>query len=489
MRSRLRFSRKVRVLFTALALGSLLGGSSPVSAEDEFCPWERTALTPTQLREVLEDHKRWLADPNDGQPANLCNANLRLADIQGANLARANLQGANLEAVEITGINLSGANLQGSNMQDAHFKSANFKRADLSNASLRRFTVQESDLRRVNFSGSDLTHCTLAGNRLDSAQFQHAVLTQCNLMGANLSKALLQGTDLSQARLNDAILKQADLRSANLEQANLTNADLTESDAHGANFTLAEMRGTRLDGVVLGEANLEKALYLARGQPDSNSISGLHGLSTLRLVPSHTGDGFTREDLLNSITKPDAGVQLLRQALQSGGETEAVKELSYLISKRSASLRNLPMRFLSAIFLEWPSDYGMDPQRPLRRLLELTLGCALLYLLPLTGLGPAGINRLWKGAGPLDRMERPTHRWRKQRIHNRGLGLPLYALTFSLASMVGIRGKGLPLYTLTGVLSERPYTLRSTGWVSIVTVVQCGLSLILIGTWGWLNLG
>jgi hypothetical protein len=131
----------------------------------------------------------------------------------------------------------------------------------------------------------------------------------------------------------------------------------------------------------------------------------------------------------------------------------------------------------------------MHPQRPLRRLLELCLGFALLYLIPLAGIGRSGINRLWKGPGPLDRLERPSHRWRKQRLQARGISLPAYALLFSLASILLMGGKGLPLFGLTGWLGKRPYTLRATGWVTLATGFQCALSLYLIASWVWLNLG
>ncbi len=471
-----------------LYLVSLLNPSGLAQAAGGPCPWKQAALTPSQLVEVLEDHRRWLVNPNDGWPANLCETNLRLADIQGADLRRANLRGANLEAVDITGINLSGANLQGANLQDASFDSANFKNADLSGANLQRISITGSDLRFANLTGSDLSQCALAGNRFDNAKFEGANLSQCDVRKAILNKALLANANLYQAQLDEAKLSQVDLQSANLEQANLTNTDLSQSNLTGANLSQAILRGTQLKGVALSQANLNDTLYLAQGRPDPNAIAGLRGLRSLRLVPASADDYYTRKEILDSITKPTAGIQRLRQALHSAGETELEKEVSYLIAKNSNSFRSLPVRFMGFLLFDWTSDYGMHPQRPLRRLLELSLGFALLYLIPLAGFGRSGINRLWKGPGPIDRLERATHRWRKQRFQTRSVTLPAYALLFSLASILWMGGKGLPWFGLTGSLGKRPYTLRSTGWVTIATGLQCALSLYLIASWAWLNL-
>ena len=49
-------------------------------------------MTPEELAVILESHKRWLSDEDDGQWANL-----QGADLRGADLRRANLQGANLD--------------------------------------------------------------------------------------------------------------------------------------------------------------------------------------------------------------------------------------------------------------------------------------------------------------------------------------------------------------------------------------------------------
>ncbi len=268
----------------------------------------------------------------------------------------------------------------------------------------------------------------------------------------------------------------------------MTHADLRQSNLRGANLSRANLLDTQLEGAALGQADLTHALFMAQGLPDPNTIAGLRGVKYIQLVPIGGTEAFPRKEILEGITKPGAGIQSLRQALQTAGETEVEKEVGYLIAKTSNTYRTPALRFLVSLVYEWPSDYGTHPQRPLRRLLELTLGCALLYLIPLAGVGRGGVNRLWIGAGPLDRLKRKTRRWRKQRIQVRGFTLPGYALLFSLASVLLMGGHGLPLFSLTGLGGRRPYSLRPTGWVTIASGIQSILSLYLIGTWAWLNL-
>lgn len=59
-----------------------------------------------ELDLILEKHKKWLNDENDGERANLRgadlqDANLRYADLQHTDLRYANLQGANLRYADL----------------------------------------------------------------------------------------------------------------------------------------------------------------------------------------------------------------------------------------------------------------------------------------------------------------------------------------------------------------------------------------------------
>ena len=98
------------------------------------------------IQEVLAKHKKWIADEEGGQRADLQGANLWGADLWGANLWRANLQGADLQGADLQGANLQGANLQGANLQGANLWRANLQGANLQGANLQGANLWGADL-------------------------------------------------------------------------------------------------------------------------------------------------------------------------------------------------------------------------------------------------------------------------------------------------------------------------------------------------------
>jgi hypothetical protein len=69
--------------------------------------------TQSELSEVLNKHRLWLANDLDGSRADLSRANLSGANLSGADLSGANLSGADLSGANLSGADLSGANLSG----------------------------------------------------------------------------------------------------------------------------------------------------------------------------------------------------------------------------------------------------------------------------------------------------------------------------------------------------------------------------------------
>ena len=105
-------------------------------------------MTLEELNEILEKHKKWLNDEEDGERADLSGANL-----SRANLSRANLSGANLSGAYLSRANLSGANLSGADLSWAYLSRANLSGANLSRANLSRANLSEADLSRANLEG------------------------------------------------------------------------------------------------------------------------------------------------------------------------------------------------------------------------------------------------------------------------------------------------------------------------------------------------
>ena len=64
------------------------------------------------IQEVLAKHKKWIADEEGGQRADLKGADLRVADLKGADLRGADLRDAYLKGADLRDADLKGANLQ-----------------------------------------------------------------------------------------------------------------------------------------------------------------------------------------------------------------------------------------------------------------------------------------------------------------------------------------------------------------------------------------
>ena len=133
-------------------------------------------ITTEELKEILDKHRQWLIDHDDGERANLsnvdlCNVNLygvnlayanmqdadlRWVDLQCANLQYANLRNADLHHADLEYANLYCADLRGSDFRDANLQCANLNSSDLRCANLRYADLRGTDLRDANLYGNDL---------------------------------------------------------------------------------------------------------------------------------------------------------------------------------------------------------------------------------------------------------------------------------------------------------------------------------------------
>ncbi len=59
-------------------------------------------MTQSELNEILEKHRKWLNDEEDGEKANLRGANLRQANLSVADLSGADLRGADLRGADLS---------------------------------------------------------------------------------------------------------------------------------------------------------------------------------------------------------------------------------------------------------------------------------------------------------------------------------------------------------------------------------------------------
>lgn len=122
-----------------------------------------------ELKQILENHKKWIKSEPDGKLADLREADLRGADLRGANLQGAYLRGADLCGANLQDAALEGANLLEADLRGANLRGANIKGADLRRAVLRDADLRGADLRWVNMRVADIKGADLRGVDLRGA--------------------------------------------------------------------------------------------------------------------------------------------------------------------------------------------------------------------------------------------------------------------------------------------------------------------------------
>ena len=110
---------------------------------------EYKKITKEELKNVLEAHKLWIADPEKGEKANLSGVNLFKVKLKGVNLKEANLLGVKLKQADLTAANLQGADLRGANLFGANLFDANLQGANLRGANLDVAIYNPNDLKFV----------------------------------------------------------------------------------------------------------------------------------------------------------------------------------------------------------------------------------------------------------------------------------------------------------------------------------------------------
>ena len=103
-------------------------------------------MTSEEIEKVLDLHKKWCNNGQNGKKADLSRA-----DLSRANLREADLCGADLREADLRGADLRWANLRGADLREANLREADLREADLHKADLR-----EADLRKANLYEANL---------------------------------------------------------------------------------------------------------------------------------------------------------------------------------------------------------------------------------------------------------------------------------------------------------------------------------------------
>lgn len=189
-----------------------------------------------ELREILENHEKWIINPNEGKRADLRGADLCEADLHGADLWRADLcvaelwradlRVAELWEADLRGADLRVANLRGADLDRADLREADLRGADLRGADLRRANLREADLRRANLRGADLRRADLCEAKID---FPIA----CPERGSFIGFKKAYGRIVELKILEDALRSSATSRKCRCSKAeviSITNLDGSPSE-------------------------------------------------------------------------------------------------------------------------------------------------------------------------------------------------------------------------------------------------------------------
>lgn len=123
-------------------------------------------MSPQEVREVLEQHARWLTEFEGRYVEGGTRADFSRTDLRGFDLHNVDLSWARLDGADLTDANLEHACLHQASMRECVLVRANLRSALLSYADLTWADVAHADLHDTCFEGAILT-----GIRRDNACF------------------------------------------------------------------------------------------------------------------------------------------------------------------------------------------------------------------------------------------------------------------------------------------------------------------------------
>jgi hypothetical protein len=324
------------------------------------------------------------------------------------------------------------------------------------------------DPRRAN-----LCEANLRSVHLNDAHLNSAILSAADLRGANLYAAELRGANLYYATLTGANLRAADLSWADMRGADLSAADLSAADLNTAFLIDARVSKARLD-----YATLTDALYAPASEPPDPYVAGITGLARI-----------------NAARGEEIGLIQLRKLLQDAGLRDGVREATFSI-QHNITRDQLSNQFpspawingiLRTVGLEWPTAYGLYPERALRGILLLGVIVTPVYMFAmLRPTAESGIIKVFP-AGRLDGTAgdpADEEKVKKQLVHTQRWREALRtAAYFSLISAVNIGFEQFTPGDWIRRLQRRQYSLEAVGWVRIVAGLQALLSVYLLAMW------
>ena len=421
-------------------------------------PFKDKKISTEQLQQIIAQHQDWLQETGkivnlkDKRRANLCGAQLQKMDLKKMDLSQANLMEANLTMAQLQQTQLYKTWLDDAVLNDANLDKANLTKAYLFNVEMRW------------------------------ARLNATILVDAWLDDSNLNDSNFNGADLTRARLD-----RVNLSEANLQHANLTNASLVNANLSYADLTLATLTGT-----ILYRTDLKKVIYF----PKSGKLPDLTSLlfaKNFRLMKYHV------------IPIGAPALRELRAAYQKTGMRPKEREITYMI-KNAEEITNWEyggwkrLESIKDKFLyNWPSKYGLAPQRPLKILLALIIVFGFLYWISIRSGKFGEVKIVWASRNPPKRISylkriscHKTIKLNKaaKKVLHEELRLMRIAFHLSMLSAfrVGVQRWDIGMWIRQLQIQE--YELIATkGWLRRLCGLQSLLSIYLVALWAITQFG
>ena len=179
----------------------------------------------TNLREVIEDHKKWLVSNRSGNFEKY-RARFGYFILSCASLVCENLDGAIFTGTTISGCHFSNCSFVGALfelctikdtvMRNSDFSNVSIGTTDITNVSFANSVFRNADFRNMHFYGDSIDmSCT----KLEGASFYHCNFDKTSFIKSNMTDAHFGYSCLGESNLTDAWIRNTHFNNAYIEKA------------------------------------------------------------------------------------------------------------------------------------------------------------------------------------------------------------------------------------------------------------------------------
>jgi len=316
---------------------------------------------------------------------------------------------------------------------------------------------------------------------------------RANLCSANLSGMELKGVNLRNANLIKTNFKKATLYDSDLSYANLDNANMEEAGVADVKFIGANLAGANFKKAFAVRANFKKSHLLSASMQDAYVFWADFDEAFFDLSPNSLPNTYAMQSAQNvhkiRYALSQGALLELRHAFLISGMREQERKITYAIKRTERRYLEPLERKISWLALDYTSQYGMAPLRPLRILIWFIFIFSVPYMFAIAGKGHGSIWVVWHPDPSRNNSIPDPSRRLDGTFHIPSpnvpspLGVVLEALHFSLYSAFNIGWRDLSIGSWLSRLQTKEYVLRPIGWVRLLAGVQSLISVYLLALW------